>query len=84
MSVTQAIQKLAAGADTFSSMKEYARYLIKRFDENQDGIISFRELVDGLISMGIHMSIPEMQGMMKRLDINKDGNITEEELLKVL
>ncbi len=65
-------------------MRDYVRYLIKTFDGNQDSIITFQELTEGLRSLGINMNQQETQGLMKRLDINRDGRITEEELLKVL
>ncbi len=40
-SVDQVIKKLAEGADNFSSMKDYSRHLIKKFDRDDDGIITF-------------------------------------------
>lgn len=63
-------------------MREYAKFLIRKFDDNSDNIISFRELSDGLKGMGLSLSLPEMQSLMKKLDFNKDGNLTEEELVR--
>jgi hypothetical protein len=37
-------------------MKGYARQLIKKFDINSDGMISFKELCDGLRGMGIFLT----------------------------
>ena len=47
-SVDKLIDKLAAGAKGFSSMKEYTKNLIRKFDRDNDGIITFQELCDGL------------------------------------
>lgn len=84
LSVDQALKKLASGADTFSSMREYVRFLIKQFDSNNDGIINFEELSAGLRSLGINLNQVEAQALMKKLDLNRDGRISEDELLKIL
>jgi Ca2+-binding EF-hand superfamily protein len=34
--------------------------------------------------LGISLSIPEMQALMRKLDIDSDGSITEEELFNTL
>lgn len=51
-------------------MKDYSKKLIKKFDRNSDGIISFKELVDGLKTMNIYLSQREREGLMKKLDTN--------------
>jgi Ca2+-binding EF-hand superfamily protein len=43
-----AIKKIAAGAEDHASMKEYVKVLFKKFDLNNDGLISMQELSDGL------------------------------------
>jgi Ca2+-binding EF-hand superfamily protein len=83
LTADQVLSKLKTNGQNFNSMREYAKFLIRKFDDNNDGIISFRELSEGLKSLGMSLSIPEMKSLMKRLDFNKDGNITEEELVKV-
>lgn len=40
-SIEDALKRLARLGDDYSSMKEWARALIKKFDQNMDGIISF-------------------------------------------
>lgn len=65
-------------------MKEYVRVLMHTFDINNDGYISFEELVSGLRSFKINLTSQEKQGLMKRLDFNQDGEISEEEIYKVL
>lgn len=65
-------------------MKDYARSLIKKFDRDSDGIISFNELCDGLTKMSINVSQSDKKGLMDLLDIDRDGKITENELFRVL
>ena len=60
------------------------RILIKRFDGNSDGIISFEELVNGVKQLHIHLNLKEKLALMKKLDLNRDGEITADELYKVL
>jgi Ca2+-binding EF-hand superfamily protein len=43
-----AIKKIAAGAEDHASMKEYVKVLFKKFDLNNDGLITMQELSDGL------------------------------------
>ena len=60
------------------------RVLIKRFDGNSDGIITFDELVNGVKSLHIHLNLKEKLALMKKLDMNRDGEITADELYRVL
>ena len=39
--VNLALRKIAGGADEFQSLKDYTKMLMKRFDSNGDGQISF-------------------------------------------
>lgn len=39
--IDDALIKLCRMGDDYKNLKEYSRYLIKRFDKNMDGIISF-------------------------------------------
>ena len=41
VNIDEALKKLARGGDDFSSMRDYSKSLIKRFDSDNDGIISF-------------------------------------------
>jgi len=52
-SVDQIINKLLAGSKGFASMRDYCKNLIRKFDRDNDGIITFKELTDGLSKMGI-------------------------------
>jgi Ca2+-binding EF-hand superfamily protein len=40
-------------------MKDYAKHLVRKFDKDSDGIISFQELCDGLARMSIFISNQE-------------------------
>ena len=83
-SVDKVIKKLAEGSSKFPSMRDYARSLIKQFDRDSDGIITFTELCDGLLKLKIVVTQQEKQGLMERLDIDRDGKITETEIYRVL
>jgi Ca2+-binding EF-hand superfamily protein len=63
-------------------MREYVRFLIKKFDFDNDGIITFNELCDG--ALNIFLTLKERQALMKSLDLNNDGRLTADELLTVL
>ncbi len=43
-----ALKKLVSGAEEHTNLKEYVKFLLKKFDGNSDGIISFEELVNGV------------------------------------
>jgi|LauGreDrversion4_2_1035121.scaffolds.fasta_scaffold17702_6 calcium-binding protein CML len=82
--VDKIVQKLVEGGSRFPSMRDYARHLIKTFDRDSDGIITFNELCDGLLKMKIVVTQNEKKGLMDRLDIDRDGKITETEMFRVL
>jgi Ca2+-binding EF-hand superfamily protein len=50
------IRKIAAGAAKYSSMGEYARDLVRKFDRNSDGFLSIGELTEGLKKIGIFLN----------------------------
>jgi Ca2+-binding EF-hand superfamily protein len=65
-------------------MKSYVSFLMGQFDVNNDGLISFEELVDGLRTLQINLTAQEKKSLMKRFDYNRDGEISEEEIYRVL
>ena len=62
--------KIVSGADDVSKLREYSKTLIRRFDTDSDGVISYRELVEGLKGMHIFLNPTERDALMKKLDIN--------------
>ena len=39
--IEEALKKIARAGDDFVTMRDYAKALIKRFDNNNDGVITF-------------------------------------------
>jgi Ca2+-binding EF-hand superfamily protein len=54
--VDTCLRKLAAGAENFNNMREYVKELVRRFDDNSDGLLSVKELADGLRKMNIFLT----------------------------
>jgi Ca2+-binding EF-hand superfamily protein len=46
--VEDALKKIARAGEDFVTMRDYSKALIKRFDNNNDGVITFQELCNGL------------------------------------
>ena len=82
--VEQTIRKIASGAKSFSSMAEYVKDLVRKFDRDSDGLLSIQELTDGLKKIGISLTNKEIQALMTKLDLNRDGEVSAEEILKTL
>jgi Ca2+-binding EF-hand superfamily protein len=79
-----ALKKLAAGAEDYNSMREYVNVLMRNFDYDNDGVVTFRELADGVKKMNIFMTVKERQALMKQLDLDANGSLSTEELYQVL
>jgi len=82
--IDDALKKIAKAGEDFVSMKDYSRALIKRFDTDNDGVITFQELCDGLRHFDIELALKERMALMKKLDVDRDGEITHVELSKAL
>ena len=54
--IEQTVRKIASGAKGFSSLAEYVRDLVRKFDRNSDGLLSIKELTDGLTTIGIFLT----------------------------
>jgi Ca2+-binding EF-hand superfamily protein len=57
---------------------------VRKFDKNSDGYLSLQELSDGLGKIGIYLTPNEMKGLLTRLDLNRDGEVSADEILAVL
>ena len=79
-----ALKKIALGASEFPNMKDYVKHLMSKFDLDSDGLITFNELCEGMHHLNISLTPKDKQALMKKLDINRDGDISSEELFKVL
>jgi Ca2+-binding EF-hand superfamily protein len=52
-----ALKKLAAGAEEYGgNMKQYVEALMRKFDYDGDGIITFNELAEGVKRLNIFLS----------------------------
>ena len=58
--------------------------LMRIFDLDNEGSISFLELVDGVKSLGIQAKKTDMIDLMNKMDVDKDGFISQIELYKGL
>lgn len=57
---------------------------MKIFDNDNDGMISFLELVEGVKSLGISAKKTDMIDLMNKIDVDRDGFITQKELYRGL
>lgn len=57
---------------------------MKRFDLNKDGYLTYVELTDGLREMDIKIFKGEQMALMRRVDDDRDGFISYDELLRAL
>lgn len=54
-----ALKKLASGAEEHGNMRDYVKFLMKRFDYDGDGLITFNELCEGIKSIHIFLTLKE-------------------------
>ena len=54
-----ALKKLVAGAEEYSNMREYVNSLIRKFQKDNNGIITFTELCEGLKRLNIFLTLKE-------------------------
>jgi len=79
-SVDSLLLKIAHGSDKHKSIEDFIVTVFRRFDANQDGAITFKELRDGLNQMQIRLPDSDLQALFTRLDADHDGTVTQYEL----
>ena len=57
---------------------------MKKFDVNKDGFLTPLELVEGLREMGIKIFKGELAAVMRKVDEDKDGFVSYDELYRAL
>jgi Ca2+-binding EF-hand superfamily protein len=72
-SVATALKKISAGAEGYSNMRDYIKDLVRKFDQNSDGLLSINELSDGLSKIHIYLNQREVQALMDKIDLDRDG-----------
>jgi len=54
-----ALKKIAAGSENYSNMREYVNVLMRNFDYDNDGKVTFNELCDGIKKLNIYLTLKE-------------------------
>lgn len=83
-SIDAILNKIKAGAYSYSSLQEYVIHLMKKLDKNADEVISFDEFRDGLKDMNIFLGDHEVNTLLRVFDHNGDGKISMEEFYNTL
>ena len=74
----------SAGSSNYKTLSDYCKALIKKFDTNKDGLVSYLELAEGLRELGIKVFKGEQAAMMRRIDEERAGVISYDGLFKAL
>ena len=82
--VDQILLKIKNTVAHLNSKEEQLISLLKIFDQDNDGLITYLELVAGVKQLGISANRNDMMNLMNRIDADKDGFITQNELYKSL
>ncbi len=78
------MSKIRKSVEHYQSQQEQIIGLMRIFDHDNDGLISFLELVEGVKSLGIQAKKTDMIDLMNRIDVDKDGFISQMELYRAL
>ena len=84
MTKTQFIEKIEQDVLPVGDCHQFANYLYKIFDENDDGSIDFSEFIFGLYLLTSATGKERLNFAFNMLDINSDGYITKTEMAQVL
>ena len=50
--------------------------MMKKFDNDGDGMITFEELCNGLKKLNMNLTLKERQALMKKLDLDANGELS--------
>ena len=70
--------------DHYKSMQEQIICLMRIFDLDNDGLVSYLEFGTGLKNLGINARKSDTIDLFNRIDTDNDGFITQNELYKSL
>lgn len=84
VNIDHVLNIIKKGVEKYSSLDAYVKALMERFDINGDGSISIDELSEGLKSINVTISAKEKLALMKELDKDRDGGISQQELYNAL
>jgi regulator of RNase E activity RraB len=76
----QILAKVKKFVSHYKSQQEQIIGLLRIFDLDNDGLISYLELVDGVKSLGISAKKNDLLELMEHMDKDKDGFVTQIEL----
>ena len=74
--VESIISSIKKKIDPYKSKGEQILNLMRIFDKDQDGLISYNELVDGIRVLGIKATRGDIMDLMHHIDLDKDGIVT--------
>lgn len=83
-SLDHLIEKIKRGASKHKSLQDYAVYLMKTLDANNNGFVELEEFSQGLAKMNIYITKHEEHLFLKRFDQNGDGKVSMEEFYNTL
>jgi EF-hand domain pair len=84
ISVEDILAKVKRAAAKYNSINAYVSSMMRRYDTDNDGFISFQELSEGLDHDGIKLSREEKLALMKHLDADCDGVVSKDEIFQAM
>jgi len=70
--------------EKYSTLREYVDFLMRKFDRDNDGLVKYEELGQGLKGIEVKASDQELLSLMRLLDKDRDGGISKFELYNAL